>query len=167
MKKYTKTCSVKNNLEETLKNALQELKRADHIFYVSLKYARTVDIMRNLIERLIASLEYQAETIAKKRISEGKLEELPESKPERARIILSLKQDENAKKIIDLLLYLRRIRRSNFERSREFRKNVTMTVFLEEGLKEITIEDLKEYLKKVQEYFEETYKLVKGEESLI
>ncbi len=158
---------MKNNLEETLKKALQELKRADHIFYVSLKYARTVDVMRNLIERLIASLEYQAETIAKKKVAEGKLEELPESKPERAAVILGLKDTEEAKKIIDLLLYLRKIRRSNFERSREFRKNVTMTVFLDEGIKEITIEDLKEYLNKVQEYFEETYKLIKGEESLL
>ncbi len=158
---------MKTNLEETLKKALQELKRADHIFYVSLKYARTVDVMRNLIERLIASLEYQAETIAKKRHEEGKIEELPESKPERAAIIMSLKEDKDAKKIIEMLLYLRKIRRSNFERSKEFRKNVTMTVFLDEGIKEITIEDLKEYLNQVQQYFEETYKLIKGEESLI
>ena len=35
----------------------EELKRADHLIYVSLKYTRTCDIMKNAIKRLISAFE--------------------------------------------------------------------------------------------------------------
>ena len=39
-----------------LDKAKSELKRADHLIFVSLKYTRTVDVIRSIIERLINRL---------------------------------------------------------------------------------------------------------------
>src|SRR3989338_5650821 len=52
-------------MEEALNNAVQELKRVDHLFYVSLKYTRTVDMMRHMIERLISTIDFGTESLLK------------------------------------------------------------------------------------------------------
>ncbi len=45
-------------MEESLENAADELKRAEHLMYVSLKYTRTVDMIRHLVEKLISTFDY-------------------------------------------------------------------------------------------------------------
>lgn len=42
-------------MKEAITNAVEELKRVDHLIYVSLKYTRTVDVIRSVINRLIES----------------------------------------------------------------------------------------------------------------
>ena len=37
--------------------AREEMKRADHLLYVSLKYTRTVDVIKSLIERLFSTID--------------------------------------------------------------------------------------------------------------
>ena len=44
-------------MEEEIISPEEELKRADHLVYVSLKYTRTCDIMKNAIKRLIAAFQ--------------------------------------------------------------------------------------------------------------
>ena len=43
--------------EDNIDNAEEEIKRADHLVYVSLKYTRTCDIMKNSIKRMISAYE--------------------------------------------------------------------------------------------------------------
>ena len=100
-------------MEESLRAALSELKRSDHIYYVSLKYARTVDVIRNLVDRLVTCLEFTAEALAKKRCFDGIFPPWPESKPDRAALIMQLKEDAIGKGIVDMLMELRKIRRAN------------------------------------------------------
>ena len=45
-------------MREETDNALEELKRADHLIYVSLKYTRTTDVIRSTIKRLISAYNY-------------------------------------------------------------------------------------------------------------
>ena len=154
-------------MEESLRDALSELKRSDHIYYVSLKYARTVDVIKGLLDRLALCLEHCAYALAKKRAEQGIFPPFPESKPERAAMIMRLKEDPIGKPIIDLLQELRRIKRFPFERSKEFRKGVTMTVFMDSGVKEITTDVAKEYLDMTKFYFEAVFKEIKGEDALL
>lgn len=154
-------------MEESLRDALSELKRSDHIYYVSLKYARTVDVIKNLLDRLMLCLEHSAYALAKKRAEQGIYPPFPESKPERAAMIMRLKEDPIGKPIIDLLQDLRKIKRFPFERSKEFRKGVTMTVFMDSGIKEITTDVAKEYLDMTKFYFETVFKEIKGEDALL
>ena len=43
---------------ESLDNAKEELKRVDHLIYVSLKYTRTVDVIKSIIERMINAFDF-------------------------------------------------------------------------------------------------------------
>ena len=43
---------------EDTDSAKGQLLRADHLFHVTLKYTRTVDVIRNTIERLIGGLDF-------------------------------------------------------------------------------------------------------------
>ena len=45
-------------MNEYLDEAKEELKRADHLIFVSLKYTRTVDVLKSVIERLINSFDF-------------------------------------------------------------------------------------------------------------
>ncbi len=42
---------------EFLETAQDELKRADHLMFVSLKYTRTVDVIKSIITRLKAAID--------------------------------------------------------------------------------------------------------------
>lgn len=154
-------------IDDALTNALSSLKRADHIYYVSLKYARTVDVMRNLVDRIITTLEYTGEALAKLRAEEGVFPDWPESKPERAALLMRLRNDEVGRDIIELLIYLRKLRRAEYSRASEFRKAVTMTVHLAEGDVAVTTDTMKEWLDSLKEMFERVFKEIKGEDALL
>ena len=46
-----------SHMNEQLENTIEELKRVDHLFYVSLKYTRTVDMIKHVLERIISTHE--------------------------------------------------------------------------------------------------------------
>ena len=48
-------------MKESFDEAIQELKRVDHLFWVSLKYTRTVDVIKHVIERLINCIGFGLE----------------------------------------------------------------------------------------------------------
>ena len=45
-------------MDDALYDAEKELKRVDHLIYVSLKYTRTVDVFKNIIKRLISTIDF-------------------------------------------------------------------------------------------------------------
>jgi hypothetical protein len=63
---------------------------------------------------------------------------------------------------IDFYILLRKVIKADFTRAREFRKNVTMTVTLEDSLLEINIETLLEYFKRTKNFIEKSYNLIHG-----
>ena len=46
---------------ENIENAVSQLKRADHLLYVTLKYTRTVDVIKSIIKRLISAFDFAVE----------------------------------------------------------------------------------------------------------
>ena len=49
--------------EDALEQSRKELSRADHLLFVSLKYTRTVDVLKSLIERLISSMSFSNQAL--------------------------------------------------------------------------------------------------------
>ena len=43
-------------MKDYLDDVKNEVKRVDHLIYVSLKYTRTVDVIRSVVERIINEL---------------------------------------------------------------------------------------------------------------
>lgn len=142
-------------MKECLIDALEELKRAEHLMYVSLKYTRTVDMIKHLLERLMNSYECMFDGLLSKAKKEKKIKELPSQpvvKVEKVKEIYA--EDEKIIQAIDFYLLLRKTHRAEFHRSKEFRRHVTMTVYVENEKIEIDIDKIQEYYKKATDFFE-------------
>ena len=50
-------------MKDTIEKAKEELKRADHLYYVSLKYTKTVDVIKSIIERLINAFDFTIDSL--------------------------------------------------------------------------------------------------------
>ncbi|MBD3319256.1 hypothetical protein GF342_05090 [Candidatus Woesearchaeota archaeon] len=150
---------------DSLDNAKEELKRADHLFYVSLKYTRTVDVIKSVIERLINASSFAIEALLYHLQDEKKLEELPKFPVARANLVLKhYPTDEQLKDYIAFFLLLRKIDKAEFTRSQEFRRHVTMTCEIDGETLTIKIDDIKEYFEKVKKFVTYIEHILEGEE---
>lgn len=143
------------NPGEALQQAQQELNRADHSIAVSLKYTRTVDVIRSIVERLINAIGFCLDTLLAEAKAEKKISEVPELarlKVEEARRLFP--QDKLVMDFCDFYLLLRRIHKAKFEKAQEYRRHVTMTAELDGGQKiDITIDIISEYFEKTKEFY--------------
>ena len=106
-------------------HAKDELKRADHLIYVTLKYTRTVDVIKNTIKRLITALEFSTLDALNHLKVKGKLKDSIPTHPN-LRSNLLLKLLPKSKKALDFYNYLRKIDRAEFGKKEEYRKNVAL-----------------------------------------
>jgi len=141
-------------MQESLYNAKAELKRADHLISVSLKYTRTVDVIKHIIQRLISAIEFGMEVLLKKAKAQKKLAEvpsLPRLRLEETRRIYG--NNAEVMNYLSLYLLLKKADKARFDKSQEFRRHVTMTAHLDTNDKiEINIDIITDYFEKVKEF---------------
>lgn len=139
---------------ESLDEAKEELKRVDHLIYVSLKYTRTVDVIKSIIERMINSFEFSIRASLEYAKEKKKIKAIPANVVEQCNVFLSLFRsvDESLEDYMAFYILLRKINRAHFERAREYRRHVTMTAFLEEGEIELDIDIITEYYHKLRNF---------------
>src|SRR3989344_9025409 len=93
---------------EYFEEAKEELKRVDHIIYVSLKYTRTVDIIRNALQRMVSACDLIIEGILWYRQEKKDIPDIPKSVKERVVLVKKLyKGDKQLEKYITFYLSLR------------------------------------------------------------
>ena len=141
-------------MKESLDEAMQELVRADHLIYVSLKYIRTVDVIRSVINRLLNSFDFGVISLLKLAKHKKKIEDYPKNVALRCALAKKLYKDEEIIKSIDFYLNLRKIIRAEYKKSSEYRRHVTMTALTEEGLVNVDIDKVGEFYTKAQEFVE-------------
>ena len=102
-------------------NAKEEMKRADHLIYVSLKYTRTVDVIKNIILRLISCFDYVFDYLIKHLKEENKISEVPTVRAKKIELLRDyFKDNGDFQDFISFYLSLRRVNKAEFTRSREF-----------------------------------------------
>ncbi len=139
-------------MEESLFAAREELKRADHLIFVSLKYTRTVDVFKSIIQRLINVMDHLMDAMLKcKGIA---LPTVPRVKVELVKSTFA--KDETVQNFMKLYLFLRAVDRAQFDRRLEYRRHVTMTAHLDDKEIEVSIDIIEEYFHKVKEFVEYT-----------
>lgn len=148
---------------ESLDSAREELKRADHLIYVSLKYTRTCDIFKSIIERLINSIEFMIAALLKKLEEDKKIDKIPSQLAAKCASVKENYNDPEINKILDFHLLLRQINRAPFKRMREFRRHVAMIVEVNGKPVEVNIDNITEYFKNVKLFYEYVDKKVRGE----
>lgn len=144
------------NESEALSEASEEIKRADHLIYVSLKYTRTVDVIINIIERFINAYNNMITVLLEKMKEDGKITEIPASILERVDSLKSFySAEETIKKNMDFYILLRKLSKAEVERTKEYRRHVTMSAKLADGtIVEVNIDVIYEYFKTVKEFME-------------
>jgi hypothetical protein len=128
---------------EKMNEALEELKRVDHLIYVSLKYTRTVDVILNILNRMVDAYSFMVDALILYAQEQNKLSLEPESALERASIVRRLYAADDF--IVDnmgMYVLLRKLLRSkHVERENEYRRHVTMKTLID-GREEIVNIDI-------------------------
>lgn len=137
--------------------ALDELRRVDHLVYVSLKYTRTVDVLKNTLERMIGCFQCLIDGLLKYAEEKGMIFEIPVAPG--AKVTELRKLYPNNKELNDLIsfyLFLRKLHNAEYTAAREFRRNVTMTATFPDGeVEEVNIDI-------ISDYYERCKKLIKA-----
>jgi len=154
-------------MKESFEEAVQELKRVDHIFYVSLKYTRTADMMKHMIERLISTFQFGVEAMLRKALEEKRISSIPDNQGLKAKLALELFPEDEARNFIQFYIRLRRIIRAPYTKREEFRRHVTMTASLDNGeVIEVNIDLLKEYYDTAKAFLHLVRIMIYGEDTL-
>jgi hypothetical protein len=131
----------------------REKKIAEHLFYVSLKYTKTTDVILNLLNRWVAMINISIDYLLKKAKKNKKIKSLsdaPKAKEMAIRAVYS--KEKVIIEIMDMYSFFRKLPDLDKVREYEFRKNVALRVI--SGGKEVRIdmEKLKAWNEKVNEY---------------
>ncbi|MBI2151659.1 hypothetical protein HYU21_02970 [Candidatus Woesearchaeota archaeon] len=130
-------------MNDYLLEAREELKRLEHIIYVTLKYTRTVDVLTNAVHRLIEIYDLIIEAYLEKAKSEGLITALPKSPALRATVLIELyKEDAQLKKYIVFYTFIKNILKSPRQKREEFRRHVTLVTDFDNYSTEINIDNL-------------------------
>ena len=130
----------------------EELKRADHLIYVTLKYTKTGDVFISIIKRFISALDFAIlESLEKSKI----IKEIPPSPIKRCQTLKEIYKEE-ANDLISFYLLLKKIVKSEYEVKEQYRKNITLIT----PYKRVDIDTLKEFYRTTQNYT----KFLRGEE---
>lgn len=136
--------------EDLIEGAKEELKRADHSIYVTLKYTRTVDVIKNVIKRLINACDLAIIEALEHLKKQKKVKEIPPASKLRANLIAS--SFPKLKKEITFYFLLKDIDKAGFKKKDEYRKNVALVVRLKGNDVEINIEALKKYFERTVQF---------------
>ena len=150
---------------EAFELAKKELKRADHLIFVSLKYTRTVDVIKNIVLRLISAFDYGFEALLEKVKEDGKITEVP--KLSRLRIDGIKKyygDDKLVQYFIEFYRLMKKIDKATFDRTLEYRRHVTMTAHLNGDKIEITIDIISDYFERANEFLNHVKTLIGEDE---
>jgi len=140
-------------MQESIQNAVEEMKRVDHLIFVSLKYTRTVDVFKNTLSRIIDGMDFGITALIKSLEEKNKVENPPVQPIPRCNILRQhFSHDETIMEMVDFYLFLRKLNKAEFEKAREFRRHVTMSADIDGIPIEINIDVITEYYKKARNY---------------
>jgi len=152
-------------MKESFDLAVQELKRVDHLFWVSLKYTRTVDVIKHVIDRLISCIGYGLEALLKYANEKKLVAHIPENAGLRIELLRKT-FPENAE-IIDYINFyqkLRKLSKAEYTKREEFRRHVTMVATIDKGeIVEVSIDSLKENYERTKVFIRLVKKIINEE----
>ena len=152
-------------MKDSFDLAVQELKRVDHLFWVSLKYTRTVDVIKHVIERLISCIGYGLESLLKYANEKKLVANIPENAGLRIELLRKT-FPENAEIVEYINFYqkLRKLSKAEYTKREEFRRHVTMIATIDKGeIVEVSIDSLKEDYEKTKVFIRLVKKIINEE----
>ena len=137
--------------------AEDELKRVDHLIYVSLKYTRTVDVIKNTLNRMIATFDHIMDGLLDAAEKDGKLFKIPTSPGAKVNEVKKIYSDvEVIGEMLTFYAFLRKVFNADYEAVKEFRRHVAMIAKMQDGtIEEINIDIITDFYNKCKELVEQ------------
>lgn len=148
---------------DSLDAAQEELKRLDHLIYVSLKYTRTADVIKSIVQRIINAFEQGIHSTLLHLKEQKIIINMPVSAVERAQLIKQKTNNELIKSYLDMYLLYRKVNKAEFTKSQEFRRHVTMTTLIDGKEIKTNIDVITEDYKKTKDFINLVSKIINGE----
>ncbi len=138
---------------ELIEDAGDEMKRAEHSIYVSLKYTRTIDVLFNCLNRMIDAYSLLVDALINYAKETMNLQEDPKTPLAKGTIVKKLYGQQEIQDNIDLYFLLRKISRSPFQSEQEYRRNVAITTTIEGREEIVNIDIITQYFEFEREFF--------------
>ncbi|MAF37050.1 hypothetical protein CL622_08100 [archaeon] len=135
-----------------LTRSIEELKRVDHQYFVTLKYTRTADVILNTIKRMISAIEFGADDVLAYKLAKNKIKEVPPTNKERVEM---LQKFGLLVKDVEFYNFLKKLERAEYKGENEYRKGVAMVT----SFAEVDILVLGEYFEHTQALIEKLMKI--------
>jgi hypothetical protein len=143
-----------------LELAHEELKRTDHLIYVSLKYTRTVDVLQTILNRLIKCFEFSLKALIKKLVELGEIDIAPNNVLSSLSLIKEKYPNPDFISMINFFMIMRRIVKEEPVKSNEFRRGVRMSCVINKIVYEVDIDTAEEYFKTTEVFLRIVKKLI-------
>lgn len=124
----------------------KERRAADHLFYVSLKYTKTCDVILNLIARWQGMIDKSMNALLEKAKRKRLVKVIPLAPRAKVNLLLStFKREKVVKETLDLYLFFKNISKLEQVKEGEFRKNVNLKVIDGNNITSINLDKLKQW----------------------
>ncbi len=153
-------------MKESMENAREELKRIDHLIYVTLKYTRTVDVFLNAVNRMNDAYEFMFDALLKHAVEHKKLKEVPKTPIEKGNLVLQLYPDDpQFKQNVDMFFLLRKLAKSTvLTKEQEYRRHVTMRTMIDGKEEILDIDNMTERYHMQMDFYHRVRKIIMGED---
>jgi len=139
-------------MKESLDQAKEELKRVDHLIYVSLKYTRTIDVLMSIVDRMINAYGYAIDSLLKKAIMNKEINKMPDRDLLKAEEAKKIYDEDIVQENINTYLLFRKLKNVEYAKSDEYRRHVAMTTEVDGKVVIIDIDSISEHYKKIQNF---------------
>jgi len=124
----------------------KERRVAEHLFYVSLKYTKTCDVILNLISRWQGMIEGCIDAMLEKAKKKKMVTKIPIAPRAKVNVLLEVLKKENMViKTLQLYLFFKIIPKLEYTKEAEFRKGVALNVTNKGRIISINMDKLKEW----------------------
>jgi hypothetical protein len=148
--------------QDTLFRAKKEMVRVDHLIFVSLKYSRTVDVIKSVIKRLISTFDLGMLAALETKYTGDKLKDVLHG-PKTMRDAMC-KDFPNTLDFMDFYRFLRELDKAKVKaRLNEFRRHVTLVAMADGKEQNVKIETVEEYYEKAKEFLEVIHEITTKE----
>ena len=154
------------DIENLYLTAVQELRRIEHIIFVTLKYTRTVDVLKSIVSRMIEMIDYMLDLLLESYKFKGDIESYQKSPGLKVDQIRNLTEDDKISGMLDFYLLLRKASRAEYETINEYKRHVGMVMQKPDGSELIiNIDTVTQYYHDLKECLDYVYHFVFDEKS--
>lgn len=146
---------------EVLEEAKEELKRSEHLLFVTLKYTRTSEVMKNFLNRLINTYEKGFDSLLNYALEKQRISQIPVAKLVRCNVLTEAFVSIELENYVNFYKTLRLIYKTESFSREEYRRNLTIiTPVNQDTFIETSVDDMNLYFLKTQEFIDFIYSII-------